>query len=218
MSPSCPTPFQPKRETNDFCCPSSLKISKDSHFIKKAPPSTPPSSSSSSSLSCMATLGPRPQQRRPVIIYTHSPKIIHTHPRDFMALVQKLTGYTRPNDDHGPKPKSKPGNDASEDETNRNANPKPIISDDNESTSVVTDENGSSSTATVGDGQVNSCFVPPPIFDPPNPCFNIPLFAPDFVPFYNYNYNYNDSLFFMPNMRSSISSSPLEAMKEFPEF
>jgi hypothetical protein len=32
------------------------------------------------------------QQRQPVIIYDASPKVIHTKPGDFMALVQRLTG------------------------------------------------------------------------------------------------------------------------------
>ncbi|KGN52621.2 hypothetical protein Csa_008052 [Cucumis sativus] len=36
------------------------------------------------------------QLRQPLIIYTHSPKIIHTHPKDFMALVQRLTGCNPP--------------------------------------------------------------------------------------------------------------------------
>lgn len=52
--------------------PSPLLIHKDSRLIRK------------------------PQLRQPVIIYTHSPKIIHTHPKDFMALVQRLTGFTPP--------------------------------------------------------------------------------------------------------------------------
>ncbi|GAB2270510.1 hypothetical protein Dimus_035278 [Dionaea muscipula] len=64
--------------------PTPLKVSKDSHKIKK-PPVAP---------------APRPHQnqppqflpRPPVIIYTVSPKVIHTNPADFMALVQRLTG------------------------------------------------------------------------------------------------------------------------------
>lgn len=36
------------------------------------------------------------QQRHPVIIYTHSPKIIRTHPRDFMALVQNSLAFLVP--------------------------------------------------------------------------------------------------------------------------
>ncbi|GMJ04753.1 PIGMENT DEFECTIVE 337 [Hibiscus trionum] len=58
--------------------PTPLKINKESHLIQK------PSSSAD-------------QQKRagPIIIYMHSPKIIHTQARDFMALVQSLTGLSR---------------------------------------------------------------------------------------------------------------------------
>ncbi|XP_028806843.1 nuclear speckle RNA-binding protein B-like [Neltuma alba] len=54
--------------------PTPLKINKDSHKIKKPP------------------LPPQPPPRQPIIIYTVSPKIIHTTPSDFMSLVQRLTG------------------------------------------------------------------------------------------------------------------------------
>ncbi|KAA0058915.1 protein MKS1-like [Cucumis melo var. makuwa] len=57
--------------------PSALKITKDSHKIKKPP--LPP-----------------PQPHRPVIIYTVSPKIIHTDPTQFKDLVQRLTGHHQP--------------------------------------------------------------------------------------------------------------------------
>ncbi|KAL2318344.1 hypothetical protein Fmac_032220 [Flemingia macrophylla] len=59
--------------------PTPLRINKDSHKIKK-PPVAP---------------APAQQQappRLPVIIYTVSPKVIHTTPSDFMSLVQRLTG------------------------------------------------------------------------------------------------------------------------------
>ncbi|KAK7306927.1 hypothetical protein VNO77_39561 [Canavalia gladiata] len=57
--------------------PSPLMINKNSHLICK------PSS--------------HKKQRNPTIIYTQSPKVIHTKPRDFMALVQRLTGITHSN-------------------------------------------------------------------------------------------------------------------------
>ncbi|KAL1221619.1 VQ motif-containing protein 20 [Cardamine amara subsp. amara] len=66
--------------------PPTLKVNKDSHVIKK-PPSSPSSSSSTG------------KPRHPVIIYTHTPKVIHTNPTDFMALVQKLTGMSRSEED-----------------------------------------------------------------------------------------------------------------------
>ncbi|XP_022753666.1 nuclear speckle RNA-binding protein B-like [Durio zibethinus] len=62
--------------------PAPLKVRKDSYKIKKPP------------------LAPQPVQqqpvqvRPPVIIYTVSPKVIHTNPSDFMNLVQRLTGST----------------------------------------------------------------------------------------------------------------------------
>ncbi|CAF2077963.1 hypothetical protein Bca4012_090387 [Brassica carinata] len=65
-----------------------LKLNKDSHVIKK-----PPSPSSSSSTAA--------KPRQPVIIYTNTPKVIHTNPKDFMALVQKLTGMSHSEEDSG---------------------------------------------------------------------------------------------------------------------
>ncbi|XP_076924335.1 VQ motif-containing protein 8, chloroplastic-like [Bidens hawaiensis] len=38
------------------------------------------------------------QIRKPVVIYLHTPKIIHTKPHEFMALVQKLTGHSSDKD------------------------------------------------------------------------------------------------------------------------
>ncbi|KAL0899943.1 hypothetical protein Bca101_083904 [Brassica carinata] len=60
----------------------SLKLNKGSHIIKKPPPSRSSSSSTTA------------KHRQPVIIYTNTPKTIHTSPKDFMALVQKLTGMS----------------------------------------------------------------------------------------------------------------------------
>jgi hypothetical protein len=39
----------------------------------------------------------KPQRVLPIIIYTQSPKIIHTKAQDFMALVQRLTGMSPTN-------------------------------------------------------------------------------------------------------------------------
>jgi hypothetical protein len=64
--------------------PTPLRVHKDSHKIKK-PPLAPQQQPSH----------PQPHQHRPpVIIYTVSPKIIHTSPREFMTLVQRLTGLS----------------------------------------------------------------------------------------------------------------------------
>ncbi|KAL7160967.1 hypothetical protein ACSBR2_041586 [Camellia fascicularis] len=208
--------------------PSHLKINKDSHFIKKSP--SPPSSFSSSASSlatAVVAATTKPQHRHPVIIYTHSPKIIHTNPRDFMALVQKLTGLSRSDDDPPPRPKQDPGSGAAAAFKRENHHKVSVTAnDDNESSSAITDDNCTSNL------QINSCFGTQSTttattrtnFEPPNPCFNnIPLFTPnssDFLcpsqPFYN---NYADSLILIPNMRSAISpTSTLDAMKEFREF
>lgn len=73
-----PTGKSPRRELQGPR-PTPLRIHKDSHKIKK-PPLAPPQQPSQ--------LPPR----QPIIIYTVSPKIIHTTPSDFMSLVQSLTG------------------------------------------------------------------------------------------------------------------------------
>ncbi|XAR62458.1 hypothetical protein NMG60_11017214 [Bertholletia excelsa] len=62
--------------------PTPLKINKDSHKIRK-PPVAP---------AAAAAQPPAQHHRPPVIIYTVSPKIIHTDPSEFMDLVQRLTG------------------------------------------------------------------------------------------------------------------------------
>lgn len=64
--------------------PTPLKISRDSHRIKKPP-----------------LPAPGIQYRPPVIIYTQSPKIIHTNAGEFMTLVQRLTGRSPANNPAG---------------------------------------------------------------------------------------------------------------------
>ncbi|KAG2321059.1 hypothetical protein Bca4012_055927 [Brassica carinata] len=78
--------------------PTPLKIRKESHKIIKKPPLVPqprlqPPESAPPQLRQQEPLQSQPP-RGPVIIYTVSPKIIHTHPNNFMALVQRLTGKT----------------------------------------------------------------------------------------------------------------------------
>nr|KYP66261.1 Protein MKS1 [Cajanus cajan] len=75
-----PTERSPRRELQlQGPRPTPLRINKDSHKIKKPP--LPPQASH-----------PQPPPRQPIIIYTVSPKVIHTTPGDFMNLVQRLTG------------------------------------------------------------------------------------------------------------------------------
>ncbi|KAE9587225.1 hypothetical protein Lal_00004988 [Lupinus albus] len=61
--------------------PTPLRVKKDSNKIKKSRSAPAPRLSM-----------PQPPQREPIIIYTVSPKVIHTTPGDFMNLVQRLTG------------------------------------------------------------------------------------------------------------------------------
>lgn len=70
--------------------PSPLMINKDSHLIRKP---------SVSSTSVVADTKVHKKQRKPIIIYTQSPKVIHTKAQDFMALVQRLTGRSSSNED-----------------------------------------------------------------------------------------------------------------------
>lgn len=74
-SPDFPAGKSPRRELLGPR-PTPLKVRKDSHKIRKPP------------------VAPQPpaQHPPPVIIYTVSPKIIHTQPSEFMTLVQRLTG------------------------------------------------------------------------------------------------------------------------------
>jgi hypothetical protein len=65
--------------------PPALKIRKDSHKIRKPPVAPQPFQQQPQNQ-------PPTQQCPPVIIYTVSPKVIHTNPNDFMTLVQRLTG------------------------------------------------------------------------------------------------------------------------------
>lgn len=282
---------------------SPLKINKASHHIKKSLSNSLPSSSSSSSLyntvaaTTSTTIIPhqqqqqQQQQRQPVIIYTHSPKVIHTHPRDFKALVQKLTGLSPEEVSSSPQsmpmpqyhPKSEPINGEMDHDhdtiigaescfgdeqnnyhrnnmtninTNINEKCDLLMNDDNDS--VVTDENNEfNGSSCIGDNNSSaSCYVPR------NPIFDLPIIN-DYKDtnnndFSNYNYNnnmnslsdspsffdtnftpfdpnpitnssdyffsdqqlsnYTDSLFSMPSMRNSFSSSSSESIKELPDF
>ncbi|KAK7410872.1 hypothetical protein VNO78_02058 [Psophocarpus tetragonolobus] len=87
---SLPMNPPPKREVQlQGPRPPPLKVSKESHKIKKPPPHphhhhphAPPDQNPQQ----------QQQQREPVIIYSVSPKVIHVTPGDFMDVVQRLTG------------------------------------------------------------------------------------------------------------------------------
>ncbi|KAK9096397.1 hypothetical protein Sjap_021894 [Stephania japonica] len=66
--------------------PTPLKVRKDSHKIKKPPLHGPPHQ--------LHSQQEVQQYRPPVIIYTVSPKVIHTDVSEFMSTVQRLTGFS----------------------------------------------------------------------------------------------------------------------------
>ncbi|KAJ4972552.1 hypothetical protein NE237_005726 [Protea cynaroides] len=204
---------------------SPLKINKDSHLIQKSSSSSSSTSSSFNGVAGAATKHHQQQHNQqrhhPVIIYTHSPKIIHTQARDFMALVQKLTGLSR-SDDRPEQPQLLKENN----NNNNNNNTRPSVAathEDTESSSVVTDENcGGGGSGGRGEIQVSSFSVSPPIYEPSNPFFSeIPLFTPNSAEFFcspRTFYRYPDSVLTPSNMGSSISPSVLEVMKGFHEY
>ncbi|KAG2385197.1 hypothetical protein LR48_Vigan10g022100 [Vigna angularis] len=236
-----PSHFHSKREitsannknTNGLL-PPPLKISKESHFIKKSSPQSSSSSSSSISTSLVNSAMPassyRPQQQRhPVIIYTHSPKVIHTQPKDFMSLVQKLTGLSRSDsedeDEDNPPPlqplKQESGGSLAAVMGDKESDRESMIilrNEENEASSAITEENNCSSS--MGENQVNSCFMAGegPIIEPPMTPY-VTMMAPSSTKFVCSSpplMNYSDSLFFSHNLRASIPSpATLEGTKEF---
>ncbi|XP_068641345.1 VQ motif-containing protein 8, chloroplastic-like [Aristolochia californica] len=197
--------------------PTPLKINKESHLVQKQ---SAASSCATSSLTTAAAMSKQQQhhqqrqQRHPVIIYTHSPKIIRTEARDFMALVQKLTGLSRSDEPRRQGaffPETRPtlstGNGVST----------TIGSfDDGTSSSVVTDENGR-----ITEMQVSTSVSP--AFGPPqNPFFSdIPLFTPtasDFYCLHQSLYRCPDPVFNSPCMGNSFSPSVMEAIEAYREY
>ncbi|KAI3807499.1 hypothetical protein L1987_23429 [Smallanthus sonchifolius] len=87
-SPDFPTGKSPRSLQGPR--PAPLRVHKDSHKIRK-PPVAPAPHHHQQQLSQL-----HHQHRPPVIIYTVSPKVIHTNPNEFMTLVQRLTGPSAP--------------------------------------------------------------------------------------------------------------------------
>ncbi|EOA36400.1 hypothetical protein CARUB_v10010842mg [Capsella rubella] len=74
--------------------PTPLKVRGGSHKIIKKPPLAPHPQPPPPQIHEQEEPSQSRPPRGPVIIYTVSPKIIHTHPNNFMTLVQRLTGKT----------------------------------------------------------------------------------------------------------------------------
>ncbi|KAG6757757.1 hypothetical protein POTOM_038082 [Populus tomentosa] len=209
--------------------PSPLKINKESHLIRKSSASSSANSTSNSSSSVSIIDPPvfgekqeqQQQKNQPVIIYTHSPKVIHTQAKDFMALVQKLTGLSRSNnqemaplaqqrqDHQGVVSK---GLKAGKGNCNER---KHVGHGDNHSTEQNC--HGAAAAAAAVDTVVS------PFLKPPNaPHFaDVPLFTPTSSDFFfspRPVFRCPDSVFASPKMGNPISPSVLEFFKGLPEY
>lgn len=72
--------------------PPTLDVGKDSHQIMKKSIQNPSDSHQIKKKSIHNPSDAPVGRQHPVIVYVHTPKIIHTRPQDFMSLVQRLTG------------------------------------------------------------------------------------------------------------------------------
>ncbi|KAK7251620.1 hypothetical protein RIF29_34967 [Crotalaria pallida] len=188
MSPST---SRPKTEINNNLINKGLKTNRVSYSIKKT-------SSSSSSSSPLPPIPPPPsnkpqQQRQPVIIYTHSPKIIKTHPEDFMALVQKLTGLSH---DHLKEDENEEKNINGSYSSNLRPQYPPlkqepvekIVAAENESSSIITDENNNYGYNCMGEVKSSFATALPSLMmmEPPVMPYmsTLPLFALNLAEFF----------------------------------
>lgn len=86
-----PQPSPPKKELQlQGPRPSPLRVTKESHAIRKPPRHPPPHAAASSEAPPARLPAADPQQ--PTIIFDISPKVIHVEERNFMSIVQQLTG------------------------------------------------------------------------------------------------------------------------------
>lgn len=189
--------------------PLPLRINKDSHVIHKPlhhhqPPPTDA------------------KKRQPVIIYTHSPKVIYAQARDFMALVQTLTGPKRPKAAADGEATSLEEAVNEEDSffnekqqhccgggggVNNNVG----YVDNNETTSVLPDDQ-----RFMGDVKQDPTVQVSPMYKMPNTfLMEAPLFTPNSSEFYCST----SSLFQPPNMAATaISPSFMDYIKAFPDY
>ncbi|KAK7269774.1 hypothetical protein RIF29_22509 [Crotalaria pallida] len=203
--------------------PSPLMINKDSHLIRK------PSVSVEKNKVLVVQKQQQQQQRVPIIIYTQSPKVIHTKPQDFMALVQRLTGMSTSSKENIPQQQQQQHQEVSE-----NFGSSTFSDGSYNTTSTITQ--GASETTCVNNKREdyddaacvnNKWDVVANVENGMSPNFmrfvaDMPLFTPN-----------SSSDFFSPSTRSTtfkcsdnpygilgslISPSGLEFMKELPEY
>ncbi|XVF61115.1 hypothetical protein PTKIN_Ptkin08bG0103000 [Pterospermum kingtungense] len=77
--------------------PPPLKVSKDSHKIKKPPHPPPHPAAAAASAPPLPAAAADQHRREPVIIYAVSPKVIHAEESEFMSIVQRYTGLSSGN-------------------------------------------------------------------------------------------------------------------------
>ncbi|GFS44409.1 hypothetical protein Acr_00g0090180 [Actinidia rufa] len=128
--------------------PPQLRIKNDSHVISKKPNRT----------------AEHDQNHPPIIIYAHSPKIIHAKPRDFMTLVQKLTGLS-------PRPQNHESSSYLTDES------KPASA-----SARVSNSSETSSSSPNFDAAPNQFLVDMPLFTPNSANFFLSLLSSDPTP------------------------------------
>ncbi|KAL7091003.1 hypothetical protein ACP275_12G078100 [Erythranthe tilingii] len=178
--------------------PSPLRINKDSHAIHKIPSSSSYDPNPDQNPSAAAAAkhhgggGALSKRQQPVIIYTHSPKVIHAQARDFMALVQKLTGKSRAEGDEKTAAAVKPEPEESG----------LVVSSDGKDGGAVENVN------IVGYDETESCSMLtdcPPLYKFPNSYFDAPIFTPS-----------SNDIFCSTRPANQISPSLIEIMKNFP--
>ncbi|KAI6699801.1 hypothetical protein NL676_014125 [Syzygium grande] len=88
-----PPPSPPKKEVQLLGPrPSPLRVAKESHAIRKPPRHPPPQHAAGPSAASVAAAAAVEDRQQPTIIFDISPKVIHVEERNFMSIVQQLTG------------------------------------------------------------------------------------------------------------------------------
>ncbi|KAL8039630.1 hypothetical protein ABFS82_10G046900 [Erythranthe guttata] len=182
--------------------PSPLRINKDSHAIHKSSSDQNLIHSSSGSPAKNHGGGggvASKRQQPPVIIYTHPPKVIHAQARDFRALVQKLTGMSRADDDVKTTVKPEPEESGSLYLSAADVKDRGPVMNSN-SNSNNNDNNNVGYEETKLTDEITEQQDCSPLYKFPNyPCYDDPIFAPISNDFFCSNNPISPSLMEMMN-------------------
>ncbi|KAI3733955.1 hypothetical protein L6452_13414 [Arctium lappa] len=143
------------------------------------------------------------QIKKPIIIYTYSPEVIHTKPHDFMALVQKLTGQSGSKDQE-----------------------KQVLQKTLEHDGCVRKDNNDSNSNDSGVTHQKDKTMKDksPMFNAPSSPYvaDIPLFTPNSSDYFFSTrpfFRFSDMVSSSPNMNTSLSPGSLvELLKGLPEY